>query len=315
MDANRPRSPLWATVNVTGRCNLSCSYCFFQPRKHEHMPLPSFRKVARMLREQDVFFLTLSGGEPFVHPGIVEILDVAHRQFEYVTVLSNGSVIFEDHLACVREIVGAKGAFPIQVSLDAVDPETNDLTRGRGRKVKDNLEALRDAGASITIAIVVTSQNIDHVVRTIVESRHLTRHFHVMPFKPVPFLDEADDYLGVDPREMNALWDRLGRLREEHGLLINLPADECQGGSFAATGAPCVAGFTQLVIDPDLDVRACSRCTHAVVGNLDEHSLDSVWNGPELAHVYQRDVPYCRVPSEWTATIRDPGFATGKRGA
>lgn len=315
MPSNRPRSPLWATVNVTGKCNLTCEYCFFQPRKHQHMEFEDFRTVIEALQARGLFFLTISGGEPFVHPRITNILQLAHDRFEHATVLSNGSAFRDTHFECIGDIVSKKGCFPIQVSLDAVDSEINDSTRGMTEVVMRNLAKLSELGASLTIAIVVSSQNIDQVVRTILETKHLTRHFHLMPFKPVPYLDEADGYLKAGDQQFAEVWARLSRLREEHGLHIRLPSDECQATSFSATGAPCVAGFTQFVVDPDLDVRACSRCTHAVVGNLATDTVEEIWNGSRLAHIYKRDVPYCHVRSEWKKAVEDPAFLRGKRGA
>ena len=315
MASKRPRAPLWATINITGVCNLECEYCFFQPRKHEHMPMSSFKKVIDILKEQELFFLTISGGEPFTHPLINDILRLAHDEFEHATVLSNGTYIKKRHIECMKEIIRKKGCFPMQVSLDSVDPDINDRTRGMALKVMKNLEALADAGVALTIAVVVTSQNVAKVVDTIVSLKNLTRHFHVMPFKSVPFLDKGDQYLGSEMTDMQKFWELLGDIREKHRLQIRLPSDECSTAKYSATGAPCVAGFTQVVIDPDLDVRACSRCTHAIAGNLKRESLDSIWHGPKLARIYQRDIPYCHVSSEWEAALKDPEFMCGKRGA
>jgi MoaA/NifB/PqqE/SkfB family radical SAM enzyme len=310
----RPGTPLWATVNVTGYCNLECKYCYFQPRKYMHMTISDFRKVVRILKDQHSFFLTLSGGEPFLHPRIDEILRHAHGEFEYTTVLSNGTQIKKANLECIKEIIGKKGFFPMQVSLDAVDPDTNDKTRGMAAKVLKNLGILRELGVSLSIAIVVTSQNVEQVVKTVLAARHLTRHFHIMPFKAVPFLEEGDSYLRSQQPDTQGIWEMLRHVREKHELQISLPTDDCDSTKYSATGAPCVAGFTQVVIDPDLDVRACSRCTHAVVGNLGKESLESIWHGSRLAYIYRREIPYCHVRSEWEAAIKDPRFMSGKRG-
>jgi len=314
MTLKRPGGPLWATVNITGVCNLKCEYCFFQPRKHEHMTVRHFMRVVEILKAQKLFFLTISGGEPFLHPQINDILKYAHNEFEHTTILSNGSNIMKKNVECMKEIIREKGYFPMQVSLDAVDPELNDRTRGKGFLVIRNLEVLRDAGVSLTIAMVVSSQNIEQVVKTIVTTKHLTRHFHIMPFKSVPFLNHKDQYLRPETINMEGVWEKLGNIRDEHDLQISLPTDECHPSSYSATGAPCVAGFTQIVIDPDLNVRACSRCTHSIAGNLLKESLESIWHGPKLASIFSRDVPYCYVSSEWEAAMADPEFMRGKRG-
>lgn len=299
--SNRPGLPLWVTLNVTSACNLSCRYCFYQPRSSEHIDLDDYRMLLGVFKEAQIFLLTLSGGEPFLHPEIDQILQLAHSTFDHATVLSNGTRFTPANLDTIRKIIDQKGYFPIQVSLDAKDPIANDRTRGMTSSVLSNLSALKETGASITIAIVVNSQNVDHVQDTILEMSSVTRHFHVMPIKRVPYLDGDDEYLNVEPARMTAFWHELHELRDEHDLMLRTPHDDCFHAKTCARGAPCMAGFTQLVIDPNLDVRACDRCVHAVVGNLKEESLAEIWDGSRLAHVYQRDVPYCEVVEEWEA--------------
>lgn len=299
--SNRPSSPLWVTVNVTSACNLSCRYCFNQPRSHEHMPLEDFQTLLGILKQAQIFLLTLSGGEPFLHPDIDQILRLVHSKFDHATVLSNGTRITRKNLETIREIIEQKGYFPVQVSLDAKDPLTNELTRGKTENVLKNLEALREAGASITIAIVVSSQNIDHIIDSVLELKDITRHFHVMPIKRVPFLEGADQYLSVDRMRMSDFWKALSELRDAHDLMLRTPHDDCFHAKTCASGAPCMAGFTQVVVDPNLNVRACDRCIHAVVGNLKQEKMSQIWNGPRLAHVYQREVPLCESSEEWDA--------------
>ena len=315
MTSKRPGSPLWATVNITGICNLECKYCFFQPRKHEHMKMTNFRKVVKILKAQKSFSFTISGGEPFLHPQINDILEYAHNEFEHISVLSNGTSIRRENVDCMKRIIKKKGFFCMQVSLDSIDPDINDRTRGMTLRVMKNLEILRDAGISLTIAIVVSSQNIEQVVKTIIASKYLTRYFHVIPFKSVPFLDQGGQYLHAEEEYMQKIWEELEDIRDIHDLHITLPTDECNFGTYSASGAPCAAGFTQIVIDPNMDVRACSRCTHAIVGNLRDESMDSIWNGPKVAHIYKRDIPYCHVPSEWEAAMKNPEFMCEKLGA
>ncbi len=315
MTLKRPDGPLWATVNITGVCNLECEYCYFQPRKHEHMTMDNFRRVVEILQEQKLFFLTISGGEPFMHPQINDILTHAHNEFEHATVLSNGTCIKKRNVDCMKKIIRDKGCFPMQVSLDAIDPVTNNQTRGMANKVIKNLEILKNAGVSLTIAIVVSTMNIEQVVTTILRLKHFTRHFHIMPLKPVPYLENGDRYLCTETEDIRKIWKTLESKRDTHDLHIRLPTDECSPDEYSATGAPCVAGFTQVVIDPDLDVRACSRCTHAIVGNLEKESMDSIWNGSRMAHIYNSNVPYCHLQSEWVAAVRDPAFLQGKSGA
>lgn len=292
--SNRPSAPLAVTLNVTGACNLACRYCYFQPRLTNHMPIESFRKALEILASHKVFLLTISGGESFLHPEIDRMITLAHESFERVSVLTNGTRITDASLATIESIVAAKGAFPIQVSLDSIDPEVNDELRGSTRQILRNLERLSDAGATVTVAIVISSRNLDSVTRTIVSLRGITRYFHLMPLKTVPFLAGRDADLVVDTERMRQIWQELQRVRERYRVHLRTPLDsECRLVETSATGAPCMAGFTKLAIDPNLDVRPCDKLVEEVVGNLGEETLEEIWQGPRLEHIYRRRVPYC----------------------
>ncbi len=299
METNRPQAPLWATINVTTYCNLNCSYCFFQPRTYEHMPYDDFVQVVDLLHNEHLFSLTISGGEPFLHPQIEKILKYAHNSFEHISVLSNGSCFKEEHFKCIREIIKAKNIFQLQVSIDSIEPNTNNSTRGLTNSVLKNLEILNNLGVSLTIAIVLSSKNISQTINTIKSLKHITNHFHIMPFKPVPYLAGKDSYLKPDLNDLSILWDSIAGLRENYDLRIKIPNDECSSNEYSATGSPCAAGFTQFVIDPNLNVRACSKCIHAIVGNMKRDSVEGIWNGKELAHIYNQSIPYCKISSEW----------------
>lgn len=291
---NRPRAPLLVTVNVTGVCNLQCSYCYFQPRLRSHMGFDDFQMTLNVLQEQEIFLLTLSGGEPFLHPRINDMLRLAHEAFEHASILTNGTALQDVHFETIAEIVRKKGFFPIQVSVDSTDPRINDSTRGNTSLVLKNLLKLRDAGASITAAIVISSQNIDRIEETIGSLVNVTRHFHVMPIKPVLFLNGTDSHLQVEPKRMDEVWNRLISLRDRYKIRVRTPVDDpCTRVETSAEGAPCMAGFTKLAIDPNLDVRPCDKCVSTVVGNLREQTLEEIWHGDRLADIYQRGVSYC----------------------
>lgn len=296
MKNNRPDVPLFATVNVTGLCNLRCKYCFFQPRDESHMPLLDFHRVIDELAAMKVFFVNLSGGEPFTHPQIADMLEYAHDKFSHVVVLSNGTLIRPAHLETIRHIAAEKGGFPIQISLDSVNSTVNQETRGKAEKIMRNLERLSEVGADIVVAMVITRFNAPTLVESIRTLSAYTRFFHLMTVQEVPSLDGEDAGYPLSPQAQSVLWDELRDLREELDLHFELPCEEEQDElPGTACGAPCMAAFSQLVIDPSLQVRPCDRCVQTVIGDLHDVSLADVWHGPGAHRVIESPVPYCRV--------------------
>ena len=289
---NRPRAPLFATINVTGQCNLACRYCFFQPRPREAMVWDDYERVINELSDLQVFFVNISGGEPFTHPQIDRFIRFVHERFAHVVVITNGTILEEHHIQAIRSVVVQKGGFPIQVSIDAIDPEVNARTRGDSRPVLANLEKLKALEANIVIAMVATKFNIAHMPSDIAQLASTTRFFHIMPFQPVKALHGTDCDCELSADESTALWQRVRSIRDDLGLHIDTPLDE-GGVAGCASGAPCMAAFSHLVIDSDMRVRPCDRLVETTIGDLKKSTLTEIWNGEPASRLVSRPSPLC----------------------
>src|SRR3954469_13374098 len=70
-----------ALLQITERCNLHCAHCFVSSTRHgEDMGLDEIREqIAPRLQRARVQRVTLTGGEPFVHPDVVAICEALSR--------------------------------------------------------------------------------------------------------------------------------------------------------------------------------------------------------------------------------------------
>jgi len=119
-------------ISVTDRCNLRCVYCMpetgIQMATHEE--LLSFEELERLCRifaELGIRKVKLTGGEPLVRKGFVDLVKriKAIDGIEKVTVTTNG-VLLE---ACMDELAKA-GVDGINISLDTLDPKKfEEITR------------------------------------------------------------------------------------------------------------------------------------------------------------------------------------------
>lgn len=293
MNRNRPSAPLFATINVTGVCNLKCSYCFFQPRLEKHMPLDAFIRIVNELVHDNVFFINISGGEPFMHPQISEMLKYAHQKFFHVVLLTNGTLIRESHINTISDILEQKGTFPIQISLDSIDNQINKETRCSARRILKNIRRLANIGANIMVAMVITKHNANTIINTIKDLSNEVSHFHIMAVQPVRALNGSDSDLPLGKEQLTHLWEEIKQVRDQLGLSIETPLDD-HYETGTACGAPCMAAFSQVVIDPDLRVRPCDRCVNTYLGDLSDQTLSSVWNSQNSEFVINSDIPFCQ---------------------
>lgn len=130
---------LWFQLPGT-RCNLACRHCFNAsgPRDPWLAELPP-AVVRRHIAEAEAlgvreFYFT--GGEPFVHPDLVALLEAA-LAVGPTTVLTNGTLIdapTADRLAAIA--AGSLYSLEIRISVDGATAEENDAVRGHGSFVR-----------------------------------------------------------------------------------------------------------------------------------------------------------------------------------
>src|SRR5436309_6383237 len=126
---------LWIQVAGT-LCNLRCTHCFVSsgPGEDHHALMPR-EEVRRRVAEglalgvKEFYF---TGGEPFVHPALLEILadTVPHGP---VTVLTNGTLFTVRRIEALRRLADrSRFSLEIRVSLDGPSAAEHDALRGPG---------------------------------------------------------------------------------------------------------------------------------------------------------------------------------------
>ncbi len=147
-------------VSVTDRCNLRCRYCMgpegVEPLRHED--ILSFEEIRDVVTEaagMGVRKVRLTGGEPLVRRGVVELVGMlaAVEGVADLAMSTNGTL-----LAPLAGELKAAGLMRVNVSLDATDPARYaEITRG-GR-VADAL-----AGIDAALAAGLTPVKLNCVV-------------------------------------------------------------------------------------------------------------------------------------------------------
>jgi sulfatase maturation enzyme AslB (radical SAM superfamily) len=157
---------LWFQVTGT-LCNLTCRHCFISCSPHNRsVGLLSLETVERILNEsvalgvKEYYF---TGGEPFLHPDMVAILERT-LQFGPATVLTNGTVLRDDWLdRLARAERDSIYSLEVRVSIDGATAETNDPVRGEGtfERAMHGVEKLLAHGFLPLITVARTSDEQD----------------------------------------------------------------------------------------------------------------------------------------------------------
>jgi cyclic pyranopterin phosphate synthase len=185
---NRPISYL--RISVTDRCNLRCIYCMppngVPSRAHEEiLRYEEIETVVRAATELGISKVRLTGGEPLVRLGIVDLVRMlAHIPgVDDLSMTTNG-ILLSRYAADLAEA----GLQRLNVSLDTLRPERfRRITRlGQLKDVLAGMEAAWQAGLEPVKVntVVIRGMNDDEVVdlaRKTIEAEWNVRFIEWMP--------------------------------------------------------------------------------------------------------------------------------------
>jgi radical SAM protein with 4Fe4S-binding SPASM domain len=109
------------------------------------------------LQECGVISVTLTGGEPFVHPEIIEIIRLFRDAGIRVGVCTNATLIKAEHLEALIDI----GDVHFNVSLDGFRPESHGRFRGAPESFYTTVETIKFLGGTgLLQGLLVTPNNL-----------------------------------------------------------------------------------------------------------------------------------------------------------
>lgn len=141
----------WLQVSGTV-CNLACLHCFAvggpKNRSHPMMTSASIMRHLEAAARAGAAAFYFTGGEPFLHPEILEVSEQALRHGQ-LCILTN-AILVTPELAEALAVLARRSSFPLEVrvSLDGSTAAENDAIRGRGSfaKILRGARTLQDAG-------------------------------------------------------------------------------------------------------------------------------------------------------------------------
>lgn len=113
------RHPILAHMVPMRRCNLSCKYCNEYDKTSDPVPLEIVKRRIDLLAGLGTSIITISGGEPMLHPHIYEIFAHIRSHGMIAGLISNGYFMTRDRI----EKLNAAGLEYLQISIDNVTPD------------------------------------------------------------------------------------------------------------------------------------------------------------------------------------------------
>jgi MoaA/NifB/PqqE/SkfB family radical SAM enzyme len=272
--------PMLMVISPTMRCNLRCVGCYAgMYSKKDDLPVEVMDRVLREAKEMGIYFIVISGGEPFFYEPLLDIF----RRHQDITfqVYTNGTLIDRELAGQIAEL----GNVIPCISVEGFEKET-DERRGKGvySKVNKAMDNLREAGALYGFSATVTRFNSDLLTSEEFVDYYMKEkgcfigwYFQYMPVGTRPSLD-----LMTTPEQRIQRWERINRMRREKKLLVS--DFWCDG---PLVGGCMAAGHNYLHITCTGDVEPCVFA-HFTVDNIKEKTLREVLHSEFFTEIRSR---------------------------
>ena len=244
-------------ISLTDRCNLRCVYCM--PEECEFQPTSELMTTAEVIRLTRIFArmgtnkIRLTGGEPSIHPEIIDIVKGIKTiaGIRSVSMTTNGVLL--DKLASP---LAAAGLERVNISLDTTDPKEffQISRRDSYHKVWNGILAAEKAGllpVKINVVIVrgLNDESIPNLAQLTLEHDWQIRFIEMMPFGGTTDLQT---------RKVVTTGEVISIVEAAHGPLEMIDHGRMDGEAvmYRIPGAPGSIGFISSISKP-----FCAFCT------------------------------------------------------
>lgn len=279
-------------LHLTDHCNLHCQHCYAMANQQPStIPLPSILQILQAFQEIGGKKITLSGGEPLVHPDFEKIIEKCFL-FSTTQLLTNGTLLTPQMVQKWMD-----KPIQLQISLDGSCSSIHDAIRGQGsfQQTMQGIRILQDAGflSKVNLCTTVLPSNWDDLGSIIRLAESLG--VYKLRFLHLQNLGRASqDWLEVQHHLTHYPQNVLQQLGHDpqiniecgiSGLIFQLPPGE---------ETWCPIGHT-LVIAANQDVYPCPWLMQPEwkLGNLQQTPLQQIVSSTHLQQICEivRDRP------------------------
>ncbi|MCL5680401.1 MAG: radical SAM protein [Candidatus Marsarchaeota archaeon] len=291
-----PRGPFRVEFEVLSVCNLDCVYCYAKPFTNLMPELGKLKYLfSKTSEEINPFEIVILGGEPFLRRDIIEILDYAYKVFNgNIGISTNGTRLANlsaVELKKMKSIFAFKNNANLQISIDSINPNINDKTRGLAKQSIKGMDILDRNGIQFSVGIVLTNHNSNDVIETV---KYLLLNYsniqliNLEPIQPTSTLGyKKYNELRCDSKRMFGLHTEINKLKHDlsrddvriSGIVNNGCDKENHNDTLMETYGfkKCTAGLLRAGVFANGDVTPCVTIRDVSIGNLYSESWGDIW--------------------------------------
>ncbi|PIZ58150.1 radical SAM protein [bacterium (Candidatus Torokbacteria) CG_4_10_14_0_2_um_filter_35_8] len=263
--------PFLIVISPSMRCNLKCIGCYAaEYSKDDDLSIEIVDRVLDEVKEMGIYFITVSGGEPFLRK---EHLDIFEKHNDmYFLVYTNGTLIDRKMAEKLAEL----GNVAPGISVEGFEKET-DQRRGEGtfKKVMQAMDNLKNAGVLFGFSATPTRYNSEVLVSDEFIDFYLKKGCSFgWYFQYIPIGRSPNTSLMATPKQRIKLGKKVDKIRRTKPIFLG---DFWNDGPYV--GGCMAGGRAYLHITCKGDIEPCVF-THFAVDNIKEKTLREALSSP-----------------------------------
>lgn len=285
------KRPINAYIHITENCEHRCGFCYAS-HGLGGFHNADFGKIVEIIakcREIGIKNLSLVGGNPVLHPRIMDILKVAHDTGMRITVMTNSAFFKDIPLA-------AKYIDVVMVTVHGDNECDHDCVTKKHGSYNDLISCLRqfaEEGTEIDVAYNITPSSYNKIYSSIVALKNkgiVPKRYVLQRIAPIwdstgKVLKNNEEYCPTK-EQVNIAMQQIRQVKDEFKIAIELvdPYPLCiVNEEYWDLITPCKCGATDISINGVGDVSRCGADPNYQLGNILKQSIDEIWNNaPEL---------------------------------
>jgi MoaA/NifB/PqqE/SkfB family radical SAM enzyme len=257
--------PIMAHIIPIRRCNLSCTYCNEYDDYSKPVPLDSLKRRLDLLGRLKTSIITLSGGEPLLHPELDQVIAHIRSVGAMAGLITNGYFLMPDRIQRLNDA----GLDYLQISIDNVMPD--DVSKKSLKVLDKKLQFLSEhADFHVNINSVLGGG-----IQTPEDALTVGKRAMELGFtSTVGIIHDGDGQLRpLAPREREVFLE-MKKFEKKHFSRLNYFQESIANGE--PSEWRCRAGSRYLYICEDGLVHYCSQQRGYPAKPLEEYTIEDI---------------------------------------
>lgn len=296
-------------IELTSKCNERCIHCYI-PHEDKLYNIDDnlYFQTIKQLKDIGIISISLSGGEPMLHPNFLEFLKYAQDSDFYVKVFTNLTLLNEEIIKLMQN--NRTSVYVSLYSMNEVNHDAITQMKGSFNKTKSNILKLIENNIPVYINCPIMDYNKNDYNEVYKWAKDLNLEVRV-DYDIMARCDYTTDNLKhrLKVEEMgeivHTILDNDENSKKQIASSSEFPSKSDADINFNSERRLCGACITCCCIDAKGNVYPCTGWNYNC-GNLNETSLKDIWEkSPQMLYIRSlnrkdfkecidcKDIDYC----------------------